>query len=63
LKIVKRWICSACSGVYFVEHAEARGKCPGCGGQGEPKDVEMDEAGVVHVNRPYKAPDVQPDQR
>lgn len=60
MKKVKRWICSSCSGVFFVEVAQARGKCPSCGGQGDVRDVEQDEAGVVYVKR---VPDVQPDQR
>jgi rRNA maturation endonuclease Nob1 len=46
---VKRWICSACKGNYFPDHALALGRCPGCGGHGEVKTVEQDDAGVVHV--------------
>lgn len=47
LDIIKRWVCSACGGIWFVEHAEARGKCPACSGQGAVQDCKRDEAGVV----------------
>lgn len=44
---VKMWVCSACKGVYFPDHAIALGRCPGCSGQGKVQDCERDEAGVV----------------
>jgi len=44
---VNMWVCDACKGVYFPEQAQARGKCPGCGGQGSVKPCDKDEAGVV----------------
>lgn len=48
LDVVKRWVCSACGGVWFVEVAEGRGgKCPACSGAGAVRDCTKDEAGVV----------------
>jgi len=44
---VTMWICSACKGVYYPDHAVALGKCPGCGGNGKVQPCEKDEAGVV----------------
>lgn len=49
MKKSQRWVCSSCGGNYFPDHAQALGHCPGCHGQGEVKDVEVDAAGVVKV--------------
>lgn len=54
MRRVQRFICSACGGNYFVEQAQALGKCPGCGGQGEVKTVQQDDAGVIHAKAPDK---------
>lgn len=43
------WVCACCGGVYWPDVAKARGKCPGCGGNGAVKNCEQDEAGVVRV--------------
>ena len=42
----KRWVCTACGGVYFVP---VEGKCPGCKGPMQERDVTYDAAGVAHV--------------
>jgi len=47
VKRVKMWVCSACKGIYHTAHAEALGKCPGCGGQGKEQECNKDEAGVI----------------
>jgi len=44
---VNMWVCGACGGVYFPEVAQARGKCPGCGGEGKVQACSKDPAGVV----------------
>jgi uncharacterized OB-fold protein len=49
MKKAQRWICSACGGNFFPDHALARGKCPSCGGQGDVRSVDVDDSGVVHV--------------
>lgn len=48
MKKVQRWICSACGGNWWPEHAMALGHCPACKGQGAVKTVEQDDSGVVH---------------
>lgn len=47
LDVIKMWVCSACGGVWHIPHAEARGRCPSCSGEGKVQDCTKDEAGVV----------------
>lgn len=43
---VKRYVCTACGGIYFVPVNEV---CPGCKGRMEIKDVTYDANGAAHV--------------
>ncbi len=47
LEKAKRWVCFACGGVWHVEQALARGRCPSCSGEGAVRDCYVDPAGVV----------------
>lgn len=44
---VMMWVCACCGGVWFPDIAQARGKCPSCGGNGAVKACDRDDAGVV----------------